>query len=181
MNTVAQTIMMLCAGILTTLTFSGSRTVREGDTIAAIQGVAMIVDTPARQAFVIQTVGRDQRPHAIALNVNLVNIAHTLGPALGAVAIAGVGLKVGSLANALGFMTMLVGLLLMRPNELHRPEPRAGVETQLRAILRSTIEGLRLTWRTQQSTGTQRSLESFSRATARARSSARCTRQISAG
>lgn len=147
---VTQAIMMLCAGILTALTFSGSLTVWEVDVIAATQGVTMIVDTPARQAFVIQTVGQEQRPHAIALNVNLFNITHTLGPALGAVAIANVGLKVGSLANALGFMTMLAGLLLMRTNELHRPEPRAGVEMQVGAILRSTIEGLRLTWRTQQ-------------------------------
>ena len=147
---VTQAIMMLCAGILTALTFSGSLTVGEVDTIAAIQGVTMVVDTPTRQAFVIQTVGWDQRPHAIALNVNLYNIAHTLGPALGAVAIAGVGLKVGSLANALGFMTMLAGLLLMRTNELHRPEPHTGGEMRVGAILRSTIEGLRLTWRTQQ-------------------------------
>ncbi|MGH3701329.1 MAG: MFS transporter [Pseudonocardiaceae bacterium] len=147
---VTQTLMMLGAGVLTTLTFSGALTVWEVDTIAAIQGVTMIVDTPARQAFVIQTVGREQRPHAIALNANLVNIAHTLGPALGAVAIAGVGLKVGSLANALGFMTMLIGLLLMRPHELHRPDPRAGAEMRAGAILRNTIEGLRLTWRTRQ-------------------------------
>ncbi len=147
---VTQAIMMLCAGILTALTFSGSLTVWEVDAIAAIQGVTMIVDTPARQAFVSQTVSRERRPHAIALNVNLFNIAHTLGPALGAVAIAGVGLKVGSLANALGFMTMLVGLLLMRTNELHRPELRARDEMRVGAILRSIIEGLRLTWRTQQ-------------------------------
>jgi predicted MFS family arabinose efflux permease len=110
----------------------------------------MIVDTPVRQAFVIQIVGREQLPNAIALNASLVNIAHTLGPALGAVAIASIGLKVGSLANALGFLTMLAGLLLMRTNELHRPEPRAGGEVRVGAILRSTIEGLRLTWRTPQ-------------------------------
>jgi MFS family permease len=147
---VTQTVMMLCAGVLTTLTFSGSLTVWEVDTIAAIQGVTMIVDTPARQAFVIQLVGREQLPNAIALNGSLVNVAQTLGPALGAVAIASVGLKVGAPANALGFGIMLVGLLLMRTNELHQPESRTGVEVRVGAVLRSTIEGLRLTWRTRQ-------------------------------
>lgn len=145
-----QAMMMLCAGALTALAFSGSLTVWEVDTIAAIQGVTMIVDTPARQAFVIQTVGREHRPHAIALNANLVNIAHTLGPALGAVAITGIGLKVGSLANALGFVTMLAGLLLMRTRELHRPDPPAGVEARAGEIPHSAIEGLRLAWRTRQ-------------------------------
>jgi MFS family permease len=147
---VTQTMMMLCAGVLTALTFGGSLAVWEVDVIAAIQGVIMIVDTPVRQAFVIQMVGREQFPNAIALNVRLFDMVRMLGPALGAVAIAGIGLKVGSLANALGFATMLAGLLLMRTNELHRPESRPGVEVRVGAVLRSTIEGLRLTWRTRQ-------------------------------
>ncbi|MGH3772766.1 MAG: MFS transporter [Pseudonocardiaceae bacterium] len=147
-----QTIMMLCAGVLTTLTFSGSLAVWEVDAIAAIQGVTMIVDTPVRQAFVIQMVGKEQLPHATALNVSLFNIVQTLGPALGAIAIASMGLKVGALANTLGFVTMLAGLLLMRTNELHRPETRAGGEVRVGTIPRNMHEELRLTWRTRQMT-----------------------------
>ncbi|MBV8540128.1 MAG: MFS transporter [Pseudonocardiales bacterium] len=149
---VTQAMMMLCAGVLTALTFSGSLTVWVVDTIAAIQGVTMIVDTPVRQAFVTQMVGREHLSDAIALNVSLGNIAQTIGPALGAVAIIGMGLKVGSLANALGFVTMLAGLLLMRTKELHRPGPPAGVEARVGEILQGAIEGLRLTWGKRQMT-----------------------------
>ncbi|QIS21548.1 MFS transporter [Nocardia terpenica] len=143
---VSQALSMLCAAALAALAFGGGLRIWQVDVLAVIQGVVMIVDTPLRQAFVLQLVGRAQLPNAVSLNVSVFNLARTAGPALGGIAIAALGLAWCFLVNALSFLAVLAGLLLMRRTELQLPEP-AGVSRSVRGIVRDTGATFRYTLR----------------------------------
>src|SRR5947208_7864127 len=51
--------------------------------LAALLGLTNCVDMPTRQAFVVEMVGREDVPNAIALNSSLFNTARIVGPGLG--------------------------------------------------------------------------------------------------
>jgi len=59
--------------------------------LAAVQGCANALDNPARQAFLIEMVGMDDLPNAVALNSSQFQLSRLVGPALGGIAIATVG------------------------------------------------------------------------------------------
>ena len=86
-------------------------------------GVVNAIDTPARLAFVIDMVGRDDLMNAVALNSLLFNVARAVGPALGMLALPWVGLAGCFLLNGLTFLAVLAALAAMR---LPRPGRRAG-------------------------------------------------------
>ena len=50
--------------------------------IAALGGVVMAFEMPARQAFVIEMTSREDLPNAIALNSSMINGARIVGPAI---------------------------------------------------------------------------------------------------
>ena len=64
---------------------------QERKAVATAAGIVNALDLPARLAFVIDMVGRDDLPNAIALNSLLFNTARAVGPALSAVVFAHVG------------------------------------------------------------------------------------------
>jgi MFS family permease len=105
--------------------------------LAALRGAVLVLDAPSRQALTYQMVGRDTLPNAVALNSSLFNGARVVGPALGGLLVAFVGVQVCFILNAASFVAVLVGLLLMRAHELFpldRPEKPP--------ILRGTLEAL---------------------------------------
>ena len=53
--------------------------------LAGLLGVVNLFDNPARQAFVIEMVGRGLLPNAVSLNSVLVNGARAVGPAIAAI------------------------------------------------------------------------------------------------
>ncbi len=76
-------------------------------------GVVNAVDLPARLAFVVEMVGRDDLINAVALNSVLFNVARAGGPALGALCLGAVGPGPCFLINGLSFVAVLVALALM--------------------------------------------------------------------
>src|ERR1700722_13853286 len=76
--------------------------------VAVLIGVVNAVDTPARLAFVIDMVGREDLVNAVALNSLIFNLARVVGPAIGALLL-GYG-EAGwcFLANGLTFVAVLV-------------------------------------------------------------------------
>src|SRR5262249_18787322 len=71
--------------------------------ISVAMGVVNAVDTPARMAFVIDMVGREDLANAVALNSLLFNLARAVGPAISAVLLQMVGAAACFLINALTF------------------------------------------------------------------------------
>ncbi len=104
-------------------------------------GVVNLFDNPARQTFVIEMVGKDDLANAVSLNSIVMNGARVIGPAIGGVLIATVGLGICFLANAASYGAVLVALMLMRRADLQPAQRVARAKGQLRA-------GVRYAWRT---------------------------------
>jgi MFS family permease len=109
--------------------------------LATFLGFVNLVDNPARQTFVLELVGRDDLTNAVSLNSVVMNSARVIGPAIGGLLIALVGLAVCFEVNAASYVAVIIGLSLMRRSDLHRTVPVARGRGQLR-------EGLRYVWRT---------------------------------
>ncbi len=137
-----QAAFMVTAGLLAGLTLSGHATVWEIYVLAGVTGMITVLDTPVRQAFTIQMVGRDELPNAVALNSSLFNASRIVGPAIagGLIAVAGVGICF--LINALSYLAVLAALWLMRVYQLF-PVRR---DERHQNLLRGSLEGLKFAW-----------------------------------
>ena len=82
--------------------------------LAALLGVVNAFDIPARQAFLIDMVGREDLMNAIALNSSMFNGARIIGPAIAGILVASIGEGWCFFANAVSYIAVIVGLLLMR-------------------------------------------------------------------
>lgn len=140
---VAQSVLLVQALVLASLTSAGAITVTFVFALAAIRGIAEAADLPTRQAFVMELVGPADVQNAVALNSTLFNTARIIGPAIGGVIISTMGVAVCFWLNVVSFVPVLVGLALMRPRELHPvARPRRG------PIFRQLGEGVRYATRT---------------------------------
>jgi len=83
--------------------------------IAAVTGIISAIDWPTRQAFVGEQVNdRSAVVNAVALNSTMFNIARVIGPGIGGVLIAIVGIPWTFILNAVSFIAVIVSLLLMK-------------------------------------------------------------------
>jgi MFS family permease len=133
---VSQAAMGLCGLALALLTISGHVQVWHVYLIAFLLGMVTVVDNPARQSFVSEMVGPDQLRNAVSLNSANFQSARLVGPAIAGVLITTVGSGWAFMLNGLSFMAPLIGLLLMRPSELHKTERVPRGKGQLREGLR---------------------------------------------
>ena len=83
--------------------------------IASCLGFATAVDSPVRQAFVIELVGPDDLTNAVSLNSASFNLGRILGPLAAGGVIAWVGTAPAFLLNSASFLAVMAGLLLMDP------------------------------------------------------------------
>jgi MFS family permease len=122
----AQGAMGVLALVLALLDLTGSVQLWHVYALAFGLGLASVVDTPVRQAFVSEMVGPDDLPNAVSLNSATLNSARILGPA------AAVGTGWVFAANALSYVAVLAGLSAMRRSELHPGRRVARGKGQLR-------------------------------------------------
>jgi MFS family permease len=111
--------------------------------LALVLGLINAIDTPTRQSFVSELVGRDDLPSAVALNSVLFNSARIIGPVIAGLLIANFGIAPAFYINAASFIGVIAGLLLM-DRALFRPAPPRAQTS----ILRGVREGLSYAWRT---------------------------------
>jgi MFS family permease len=107
---VAQTVFLLEATALWLLTWSGHINIPLLMLLAAVHGACSTVEIPARQALMFELVGRDDLQPAIALNSSGFNLARVVGPAIGGVVIAKLGIAWCFGLNALSYGFVLWGL-----------------------------------------------------------------------
>jgi MFS family permease len=133
-----QVALALCSTIIAVLTLTGVVTLWEAYAIAAMRGLALVLNNPSRQAFIFQMVGREELPNAIALNSSLANATRILGPGIGGILIASFGVGVCFAIDAVSYVAVIIALLLMRVDELLSQDrgPRTTMWT-------SVVEGLR--------------------------------------
>ncbi|HKD79038.1 MAG TPA: MFS transporter [Candidatus Angelobacter sp.] len=128
-----QSSMMVLTFILAWLTLSHRVHIWHIITLAALTGVVNALDLPARQAFVVDMVAREDLVNAIALNSSMFNGARVVGPAAAGIVVAVIGEGWCFFANGLSFIAVIVGLLLMRIDR-----PRLAIEG---SPLENIIEG----------------------------------------
>jgi MFS family permease len=104
----------LMAAILAWLTFTGRIQYGHILLLAFLSGIANALDMPTRQAFQVELVGREDVPGAIGLNSAMFNSARIIGPAVGGVIVGALGEAPAFAINAVSFLPVIIGLLLMR-------------------------------------------------------------------
>ncbi len=117
---IAQTLMFVQAATLATLTVTGFVQVWHVMALAFVFGVGRALDVPARQAFVVEMVGKEDLTNAIALNSTIFNIARTAGPAVAGLLVVAVGEGLAFVVNAATFLPVLAALLAMRTTSARR-------------------------------------------------------------
>ncbi|HJT55596.1 MAG TPA: MFS transporter [Ktedonobacteraceae bacterium] len=112
--------------------------------LATCLGLINALDMPTRQAFVVEMVGREDLPNAVALNSSLFNMARIIGPGIGGILIAWLGVAPLFLLNGISFIAVLIGLAMIDMQQLHalarHDELQQG--TRKPGTLKSLREGL---------------------------------------
>lgn len=108
-----QTAAMILASTLAVLTLSGRIEVWHLFVIASCLGIVNGFDIPARQAFAVEMVGREDLVNAIALNSTAFNLARVAGPAVAGILVAAVGEGWCFFLNAVSYIAALAALLQM--------------------------------------------------------------------
>jgi MFS family permease len=119
-----QCTQMLLASAIAVDALSGYAQAWHVYVIAALMGLVQVLDAPSRQSLTFRMVGPAELPNAISLNSGVFNGARIFGPALGGILIAAAGAGVCFAVNAASYIAVLVGLVLMRPQEFHAIEWR---------------------------------------------------------
>ena len=119
---------MVLAGILAWLTLSGRVHVWHIFALAAMLGVVNAFDIPGRQAFLIDMVGKEDLMNAIALNSSMFNGARVIGPAIAGILVARIGEGWCFAANAISYIAVITGLLLMSVHCAPRVSEHSPIE-----------------------------------------------------
>ena len=109
-----QTAAMLLAAILAALTLFHKVQVWHVFVLASLLGIVNAFDIPGRQSFLVDMVGKEDLMNAIALNSSMFNGARVLGPAIAGILVARIGEGWCFFANAVSYIAVIIGLLLMR-------------------------------------------------------------------
>ncbi len=123
-----QTASMILAGILAALTLSGRVKVWEVVALASLMGVVNAFDIPARQAFLVEMVGREDLMNAIALNSSMFNGARVIGPAIAGILVASIGEGWCFFANSVSYIAVIAGLLMMKISPRAIEAPTSALE-----------------------------------------------------
>ncbi|MBT9134274.1 MAG: Enterobactin exporter EntS [Firmicutes bacterium] len=109
--------------------------------LALWQGVATAFDTPTRQSFIVEMVGKTDLMNAISLNSAIFNGARVIGPAIGGLVMHQFGAGLAFLLNGLSYLFVCYALLIMKVDGL---PPKASQRNMLQEIK----EGLSFAYRT---------------------------------
>jgi MFS family permease len=132
-----QSAMALVAATLAVLTFRGLTVVWPIYVLTGLSAAVNSFDGPARHSLLPALVPLEHLPNAISLNTIMFQTAAVVGPSLGGIVIAVLGVGWVYALNALSFLVVIASLLLMR-DVTTRPAAEAG-----EISLRAAVGGLR--------------------------------------
>jgi MFS family permease len=131
-----QSSAMVLAAMLTVLTFTGEVQVWHIIVLSSMLGIVNAFDVPARQAFIVEMVGKEDLMNAIALNSSMFNGARVVGPAVAGILVAQIGEAWCFFANSVSYIAVIAGLLMMT---LPRKAPASSDASAMEQI----VEGFR--------------------------------------
>ncbi|CAA9249497.1 MAG: Uncharacterized MFS-type transporter [uncultured Acidimicrobiales bacterium] len=106
---------------------------------ALLLGVVNALDNPARRTFVSEMAGPDDVANAISLNSAMLTSARIIGPSIAGLLINAFGVAPCFFINGASFVAVIIALLMMRTEELHRTELVKKAKGQV-------MEGFRYAW-----------------------------------
>jgi MFS family permease len=122
---IMQVVMMLQAFILAALTLSGLINIWHIVILAFVLGAANSIEVTARQAMLVELVGREALPNAIALNSAIFNSARVFGPTIAApflLLLGNEGEGWAFLSNGISYGFVILSLFMISRSP-HRPQP----------------------------------------------------------
>jgi MFS family permease len=131
----AQAVICTAATLLAIGAFAGNPPVAVIYLLAALLAAGSTIDNVTRSAIIPALAG-DRLRAALSVNYGLYQVAAVVGPALGGLMIATLGVGAAFAADAFGFLVM-VGVTMALP-----PLPPAPSDTEHPPLLRSIAEGL---------------------------------------
>lgn len=135
---IAQAMMLVEATVLWWFVWSGHITIHWLLTLALFGGTLAAFEIPARQSLIVDLVVKEDLLDAIALNSGGFNLARIVGPSLAALVIAQIGLAWCFGFNALSYLSVLIGLAMIRlpvvPTHPDAPERGSVVEGMKEAL-----------------------------------------------
>ncbi|HVM25216.1 MAG TPA: MFS transporter [Candidatus Limnocylindrales bacterium] len=137
-------VAMLQASSLFVLALTGVVEIWHVYALALVAGFVNAVEMPVRQAFVAELVPRDDLTNAIALSSTSFNLSRVVGPAVAGVTIAAFGVASNFGVNAVSYLSVIVGLLLIDGRLLHRA-PRPDRFPSIRSSLGEGVRYARAT------------------------------------
>jgi MFS family permease len=135
-----QSFLALQAATLCILVFTGKIQIWHLYVLAILFGLTNALDMPTRQSFVVEMVGREALPNAIALNSSAFNMSRIVGPGIAGLIIAQFGEGPLFLLNSLSFIPVIIGLLMINVHELYSQPHREAVAPS--STMQSLREGL---------------------------------------
>jgi MFS family permease len=129
---------MLLAFAFAALTLAGVVRIWHIFVLSSLLGVVNAFDIPARQAFIVEMVGKTDLMNAIALNSSMFNASRVIGPAVAGILVATIGEGWCFFVNAASYLAVIAGLLLMQVERRERAGPAKGVSP-----LAHILEGFR--------------------------------------
>jgi MFS family permease len=122
---IATQILFACvSALLAVLNSTGSIELWMVYAIALASGLVFSVDAPARQVYVLELVGPERTASAVGMFEVIVNASRVVGPAMGGILIATVGVTACFAANAASFVPTLLVLLRLQPTRRVDPPGR---------------------------------------------------------
>jgi len=128
-----QSVMLVLALLLALVVAMGQPSPWVLLAITVCTGLVQAVDLPARLAFVIDLVGRDDVMNAVALNSVLFNVARVVGPVIGVALLYWLSPAVCFLCNGLSYVAVLWALRAMNLNARQEAPPGHHKERALTA------------------------------------------------
>ena len=104
--------------------------------VAALGGLAMAFDNPARRAFVVEMVPEDAVPNAVGLNSAVMTSSRIIGPALAGLLTVTVGFGWAFVVDGLSYVAVLLAFAMMRTAELRPSVVAERAKGQVREGLR---------------------------------------------
>jgi MFS family permease len=101
---------------------------------ALLMGTAQAVETPVRQSFVSELVGKPLLPNALSLSAATFQTARVTGPALAGVAIAGLGLGPVFLVSTIMAIAPVIMQYRINPMQLYRADLAVARETEAKVL-----------------------------------------------
>ncbi|MBN3874563.1 MFS transporter [Nostoc sp. JL33] len=111
---VAQILGMLQSLALTWLALSGTINIEYIVILGVLQGIINAFDIPTRQAFLPETVGKENLGNAFALYSSLVSVTSMVGPAIAGLLIVALGSGLCFLIDSISYIAVIIALLAIR-------------------------------------------------------------------